>query len=193
MEEDAMNYYCDIYHLKNLIKEPTCFKSAQNPTTIDMILTNKSAHFQNSICIETGISDHHKMVIIALKVHFKKFNHTKIKLKNYNKNFNLYSFKEDLKTSLLFTDQGNLKYDELKEIFLKILNKYAPMKEKLVRGNNSPFMNETLAKAFMHRAKLKNKYNKNSTEQNYLCYKIQRNYCVNLLKGRKNTITETWT
>ena len=58
-------------------------------------------------------------------------------------------------------------------------------KKKLVRGNNSPFRNKALAKAFMHRAKLKNKYNKNPTEQNYLSYKKQRNYCVNLLKREK--------
>ena len=49
---------------------------------------------------------------------------------------------------------------------MNVLNRYAHMKEKLVRRNNSPFMNKALAKAFMHRAKFKNQYNKNSTEQN---------------------------
>ena len=28
MEEDAMNDFCDIYNLKNLISEPMCFKNA---------------------------------------------------------------------------------------------------------------------------------------------------------------------
>ena len=41
MEEDAMKEFCDTYNLKNLITEPTCFKNAQNPTLIDLILTNK--------------------------------------------------------------------------------------------------------------------------------------------------------
>ena len=129
MEEDAMNDFCDIYNLKNLIKEPTCFTNAQHPTTIGLILTNKSESFQNSICIETGLSDHHKMIITVLKVHFKKLNPIKIKYRNY-KNFNLYYFKEKLKTSLLSMDQGNIKYDKFKEVFMNVLNEYAPMKEK---------------------------------------------------------------
>ena len=78
-------------------------------------------------------------------------------------------------------------YDEFKEIFMKSLNKHAPMKEKFIRGNNAPFMNKTLSKAFMQRAKLKNKYYKVPTEENNLLYKRQRNYCSNLLKKVKKS------
>ena len=46
-------------------------------------------------------------------------------------------------------------------------------------------MNKTLSKAFMQRAKLKNRYNKNPTELNHLHFKKQRNYCVNLLNRVK--------
>ena len=59
------------------------------------------------------------------------------------------------------------------------------MKEKFIRGNNAPFTNKTLSKAFMQRAKLKNRYNKNPTEVNHLHFKKQRIYCVNLLKRVK--------
>ena len=48
-----------------------------------------------------------------------------------------------------------MSYDDFKEIFIKVLNLHAPMKKKLVRGNNAPFMNKYLSKAFMHRSKLK--------------------------------------
>ena len=68
---------------------------------------------------------------------------------------------------------------------MKVLNKHAPMKKKYVRGNNAPFMNQTLTKAFMHRSKLKNKYNKNPTEENKRVYNQHRNYCVSLLKKEK--------
>ena len=71
------------------------------------------------------------------------------------------------------------------------LNKHAPMKAKLIRGNNAPFINKILSKAFLHRAKLKDKYNTNPTEFNHLHYKKQRNYCVNLLKKTKKNITQT--
>ena len=68
---------------------------------------------------------------------------------------------------------------------MRSLNKHAPMKEKLIRGNNAPFMNKKLSKAFMHRAKLKNTYNTNPIEFNHLHYKKQRNYCIILLNKTK--------
>ena len=37
----------------------------------------------------------------------------------------------------------------------------------------------------MVRSKLKNKYNKNRTEENWGSYKKQRNFCVNLLRKTK--------
>ena len=55
---------------------------------------------------------------------------------------------------------------------------------KFIRGNNTPFVNKTLSKAFMQRAKLKNRYY-STTELNHLHFKKQRNYCVNLLKRVK--------
>ena len=68
MEKEKMKDFCDIYNLQNLINEPTCFKSVHNPTSIDVILTNKRESFENSFVLETGLSDHHKMVITVLKL-----------------------------------------------------------------------------------------------------------------------------
>ena len=65
-EEENMKDICDIYNLKNLISNPTCFKSVENPTSIDVFLTNRHNCFQNSCVIETGICDHHKMIITVL-------------------------------------------------------------------------------------------------------------------------------
>ena len=41
MREDAMNTFCITYNLACLIREPTCFKNIDNPSCIDLILTNK--------------------------------------------------------------------------------------------------------------------------------------------------------
>ena len=46
-------------------------------------------------------------------------------------------------------------------------------------------MSKALRKAIMVRSKLKNKYNKNRTEENWDSYKKQRNFCVNLLRKTK--------
>ena len=61
MTENAMKEFSDTYNLKNLVNEPTCFKNPLHPSSIDVILTNRFKSFQNTITIETGLSDHHKM------------------------------------------------------------------------------------------------------------------------------------
>ena len=92
MEEEKMKDFCDIYNLQNLIKEPTCFKSVQNPRSIDVILTNKSESFETSFALETGLSHHHKMVITVLKSHFNKIKPSNITYRTY-KHFELDSFR----------------------------------------------------------------------------------------------------
>ena len=72
VSEEDMENFCEIYDLENLIREPTCFKSTENPSSIDVILTNKKAKFQNSMTVETGLSDFHKMTVTVMKNHFKK-------------------------------------------------------------------------------------------------------------------------
>ena len=46
-------------------------------------------------------------------------------------------------------------------------------------------MNKTLSKAFMTRARLKNKSHKFPTEENILAFKKYRNFCVSLLRIEK--------
>ena len=123
------------------------------------------------------------MIITAMKVKFKKKEPKTINFRCY-KNFNDDLFRDELKNTLqnTFTEMG---YDDFKRTFMTILNKHAPMKKKFPRGNNAPFMNKTLSKAFMHRSKLRNKYNKNPTENNKIFYNQQRNFCVSLLKKEK--------
>ena len=52
--EPCLNDFCDIYNLKNLVKEPTCFKKPDNPSCIDLFLTNRSRTSQCTTTIETA-------------------------------------------------------------------------------------------------------------------------------------------
>ncbi len=183
IRENDMQNFCEMYNLKNLINEPTCYKNPDNPSSIDIILTNRKGSFQNSFALETGLSDHHKMVITVLKKYIKKKDPITINYRNY-KNFNEEEFRNDLVRELEILEE-NMNYDDFKGIFMKVLNLHAPSKRKIIRGNNAPFMNKILSKAFMQRSKLKNNYNRNPTESNKGFYKKQRNYCVNLLKKEK--------
>ena len=181
--DKSMREFCEMYDLINLLNEATCYKNPHNPS-IDVIFTNKKESFQNSMALETGLSDYHKMIITVLKRYFKRRNPIIKSYRTY-KHFNEGIFRSDLIRDLKNFNMGVMAYNNFKDLFLNVRNEHAPMKKKTLRGNNAPFMNKTLSKAFMHRSPLKNNYNKNPTGANKTLYKKQRNYCVNLLCKEK--------
>ena len=61
-------------------------------------------------------------------------------------------------------------------------NTHAPLKSRVIRGNQAPFMIKELSKAIMRRSQLKTMYNKTKQEADRNAYKKQRNLCVKLRK-----------
>ena len=57
----------ETFGLVSLITAPTCFKSPENPSSIDVILTNKKKSFLKSGTYETGVSDHHKLIFTVMR------------------------------------------------------------------------------------------------------------------------------
>ena len=57
------------------------------------------------------------------------------------------------------------------------VNKHAPLKEKIVRGNNAPFMMKELRKATLNRSRLKKKYQDWPSRENFKNWKKQKNKC----------------
>ena len=90
-----MGQFCASYNLKSLIQEPTCFKSVDNPSCIDLILRNHPMCFQNSGVYETGISDFHKLTFTVLKTYFQKAKPRIIKYRDY-KYFDNNDFRDEL-------------------------------------------------------------------------------------------------
>ena len=178
--EPCLNDFCDIYNLKNLVKEPTCFKNPDNPSCIDLFLTNRPRTFQCTTTIDTGISDFRKLVVTALKT-YKKQRPKIIHYRNY-KNFENDNFREDLKKELLKFDITNAPLSKFNDTVLSVLDKHAPKKLKYVRSNNCNFMTKELRKAIMNRSKLRNKFLKTRNEESK---RRQRNLCVSLLRKNK--------
>ena len=79
----------------------------------------------------------------------------------------------------------NNSFDIFLEEFKTCLHKFAGLKEKKIRFNNSIFMAKSLRKAIMLRSQLKKKFNNNKSEENSKKYKQQRNYCLKLLRKTK--------
>ena len=120
--------------------------------------------------IETGLSDDHKMIITVLKTFCKKRESIKRTYRSY-KRFDWPNFRNVLKQNLVHFDKEYMNYEDFHEIFMKVLDKHAPQKTKLVRANYGPFMTKKLSKEMMHRSRLKNNFNKNPTEENEKLYK----------------------
>ena len=56
-----------------------------------------------------------------------------------------------------------INYQDFDKTFVEVLNKDAPMKKKLVRANQAPYMTKALRKAIMRRSELETKYFKLKT------------------------------
>ena len=64
------------------------------------------------------------------------------------KNFNEKAFLEDIKLKSLSrkSDDSNENYEFLSYLFQSVVNKHAPLKTKIVRGNNVPFVKKIFKK-----------------------------------------------
>ena len=71
-ENDTLDEFLEDYHAKNLVKDPTCFKNAENPSCIDLFITNSFQSFQKTTTVTTGLSDFHNMTVTVLKTTFPK-------------------------------------------------------------------------------------------------------------------------
>ena len=130
-----------IFDLKCLIKKPTWYQSS-NPTCIDLILTNKKESFKNTDVTGVVISDHHSLIVTDLKSLL--IGNAKTKLYQDYNSFNIDHFKEDLDNNL--KNNSITEYSHFQNIFLEILHKHAPIKRKILRFNDNPFLIKALRK-----------------------------------------------
>ena len=157
-----MEDFCKYYNFKSLIHVPTCYKNPNNPSCIDLILTNSPRSFQSSCAIETGLSDFHKMIVTVMKESFQKLKPRVISYRNYN-SFSNQCYREDLLKELSNENFESDTIEKFLEICVNVLNKHAPRKKKFLRGNQSPCMNRELSKAIMTRTRFRNECIRNSS------------------------------
>ena len=172
---------------KCLIKEPTCFKSNENPSKIDLFITNSSLSFQNTCAIDTGLSDFHRMIVTVMKNTIPKSKPREIQYRNLKK-IDKDTFEESLRRKLLELTDKN--YEDFERIVLAELDTAAPVKTKKVRANNKPFMTKEICKAIMTTSRLENNYRREKTEESKDAYKKQKNYTNKLCKKGKKKFLE---
>ena len=82
-KQNQMLDFCEIYSCKNLIKDNTCFKNLLKLSCIDLIITNRLKSFQNSVTVETRLSDFYKRTLTVKKVFYKKQKTNIVTYRNY--------------------------------------------------------------------------------------------------------------
>ena len=117
---------------------------------------------QNTITVFAGISDFHKLVLTVLEINFTKNKPKETIYRDY-KNFDSFLFNDEVK-NVLDLDKIN-SFAMFEELFLKVLEKHAPVKKKVVRANHAKHISKPLRKANMKRSYLEKVYSKKQTTQ----------------------------
>ena len=188
LESNSLHDCLDIHGLRQIVKDPTCFKGV--PSLIDLIITNKHKRLQNCISRDTGLSDFHNMICVSTKFHVPKIQATRIAFRSY-RHFNEAEFLADLsmipfQVAEVF-DEIDDSYWLCNQMIMEIVDKHAPIKSKTMKGFHVPYMNGELRRAINVKHMLKRKYDKCNSTENWQKYRKQRNIVTKLRKKSMKT------
>ena len=179
-------YIFDIYLLKQHIQSPTTI-TARSQSLIDVIITsiddNKTI---DSGVIDLGISDHN-LVYLCRKVSIPK-EMPKIIFSRQFKNFNVNQFKEDLRNNIntnIITHDPNILWCDWKTKFLNIAEKHAPMRQRRVKSDYTPWLTDKIKTFCYQRDSLKKQAVKFKSAAYDSAYKRHKNYVNRLIKATK--------
>ena len=141
-DEDYIQSFCENYGLKNLIRQPTCYKNLSNPSCTDLILTNVPRSFQSTSVVETGLSGIHLMTLTVMRKSLKKHQPKTISYRSY-KSFSNEKYRDTLinnlsKENFINNDDG---FQRFCHVSLDALNKHAPRQKEHARSYQMPFFN----------------------------------------------------
>ena len=126
--------------------------------------------FQKTKAIETGLSNHQKLICTFFESCFERLKPKIFYYRNYKK-FSKWCQKLRLQSEDWRPKQKN---NLLTITFINIVNKHAPLKKKFMRGNQAPFTTKNLRKESYTKSRFRNKFCKNLTKENGRLYKKQR-------------------
>ena len=174
--------------MKNIVSQPTCFKS-EKPTSVDVVISNVFKRLQCVFCYDTGLSDFHHMVLFATKIHVITRKPRKIMYRSY-KFFDKSNYVKDLSMAPFHVgevfDDINDAYWFCENLMRDVINEHAPVKHRVVRHAQVPYMNGELRRAINYKNMLRRKYEKNKNSVNWQTYRTYRNKVVRLRKQSKS-------
>ena len=176
-DSEILEDFLEDYHAKNLVKDPTCFKNPENPSCIDLFITNSSRSFQKTTTVSTGLSDFHKMAVTVLKTTFPR---AKPRIITYRTPYETKDLVYALTVNLRKMKENT--YEEFEDAVTLSYDTVSAKKQKSLRANEKDFMTKELRKAIMKRSYLENRKFELGTAEAIQAFKKQKNYCNRLRK-----------
>ncbi len=173
----------DVFYLQNLVEGPTCFKNPDNPSSVDVILTTCHRRVASCENLNIGVSDHHNIVVASTKMHASRYEKRHITYRSY-RHFNEDTFLNDLEctpfqVSQIFDDVDDQLWFHNK-LFDNIINEHAPLKKRVVKSRQLPYMNGELRRAINVKGMLKRKKDRFPTHENKKNFRVQSNFVTAL-------------
>ena len=128
ISEPTLTSFCTLFKLKNVAKEPACYKNLNNPSCIDVFLTNCARGFHNTCVFEASLSDFHKLVVTLLRSKFELLLSKIISYRTY-KQSNEGKFKNLFLSYLNELEMSDLSVEVSKMTFSNALNSFAPVRK----------------------------------------------------------------
>ena len=123
-----MHLFCNQNNLKSLNKDPSCYKNIDNPSHIDLLLTDLVKSFESACTIETGSSNFHKLVVTVLNEKHKRMPPKVIQYRDYKK-IDYAIFNNNLRKQTENLNFSELGFATIRKIFMEILEKFPPFEE----------------------------------------------------------------
>ena len=169
---------------EQVIKESTRV-TQDTSTLIDVVLTTHSTRILKSIVANIGISDHELTGVIR-RMHCVKYKPRKITYRDYS-HYHTEALKSELNKvpweNVVKIQETNIAWNLFKEYLSTIIEKFAPLKERTVRGRDCPWLNQKLKKEIRERDFLLAKCKKSGSENDWSAYRRNRNAVTKMLRS----------
>ena len=179
-DDDTLEEFMGDYLAKNLVKDPTCFKSSENPSCIDLFITNSYRSFQSTTTVSTGLSDFHKMTVTVLKTTYPK---AKPRHLTYRTPYETADLEEALTRNIEAMPEKT--YENFENAFTLSRDSVSTTKQRMLRDNEKPYITKEMRKAIMRRTQLQNRVFRYGNQTDIIAFNKHKNYCNRLAKRER--------
>ncbi len=189
----ALQSLCQSFHLTQIINKSTRVWEG-GESTIDLILVSDEKYISQKGVIEYGISDHNIIFCTRKRSKIRFSNHKTVRIRSLKK-YNIEVFKDYLKR-VNWNDIQNISIVDdarkfFKVVFLKVVDKIAPLRQVRVKQRASPWMDQKILEILNNRNRALSIYRRTKNQEDHLKFKALRNLGQkNIKESKRNFIKE---